>query len=1017
MKHASCSHAAILIMALIVKAPGQVSSAPLMPPLVQSPGLVAPAPAPSPAPQPPAPAATSAITQSGLLPLFAIDVRIDPAWIDGSTFPSASPQFPHNGVSDALQQAWDLLKTDGFNVIRIPVNVDDKQAVARVANICVWAKTNSVLLIPVLTSNESRGTVATANPMADFVPALIAKLRSGDGQQFGAYSQIAYYQISDRMNNPGFHGGRSGQQLQEYAVRVAEGLRKAEIQALQGTNVQPTPIMVSATFDYELIRQGAINGISLDAPTQEKAVAALKDFLTPLAGSPNIDALAIEYLPRSISAGDVDGFAPLLRSLKTVAPGKQLALVTGFSTAFHNPEEQRQFLIVTTGNLADFHASDGAGTHFLGAIFREGLAGQWTSPTPEPDVSQWQWQQRAKELQDMWSHGKNSPDLKWWLEKTEANLGLVQMPASGSGATVTALPGLQVFQQIANAAQAAQAASAAQTAPPATVPVSPQGTPSQPPPGSLTTAFPRATVTQPVIAMNAVAPASQGQSQTSQLVFNLLSQFATQLTTVFISKLNGGGATNIMNTAATSQSVPLAASPMPFTPSPTPDPDSGIPPTSAVGAQPVANTAQPDPAIPQPAAQSAYVAPTAPSPRDGAVNSSAGLGPASNPTATSTKPEASANSGLTPPSTTPPADSGSVATPAQPVSTASPVSPPSVVTSTNAAGDNGSLPAAAFPIPQISYFGVSNNEVGLANQTPPVVLQLTNPSNAVTAPVQVELRLDGVSMVTDQIGPMLPKQSRSVPFSPLSTPAGSHTLDIIMSGSQGAASPPSATLLVQVSLPPSVVPANGPTAATTAFVPLGVRTVLPAIVVAAPPVTPVPVRAAPLLVPAKNAGTTTPVPAVRTISPRIAPVASTAAANPVKPGPSSTPATLPVRTIAPRTPTSSSPTAATPATTLRPAVRTIQPPQSSTAAAAPTPVRPGPRTIMPPTAATSNPLRGAVLPSNPQKTARNPLLAATRTVPASSPNCQPASNGGNTGTTTSSTQANKNTAPCTPARK
>jgi hypothetical protein len=42
-------------------------------------------------------------------------------------------------------------------------------------------------------------------------------------------------------------------------------LRNAEVQALTGTGVQPTPIMVNASFDYELIHQGASVGVPLES--------------------------------------------------------------------------------------------------------------------------------------------------------------------------------------------------------------------------------------------------------------------------------------------------------------------------------------------------------------------------------------------------------------------------------------------------------------------------------------------------------------------------------------------------------------------------------------------------------------------------------------------------------------------------------------------------------------------------------------------------------------------------------
>ena len=86
-----------------------------------------------------APQNLQAISQTGLLPLFAVDMKIDPAWVDGNDMPSKSAQFSHSGVSDTFQQSWDALKAGGFNMLRFPVEVKDSQAAARVANLCIWA--------------------------------------------------------------------------------------------------------------------------------------------------------------------------------------------------------------------------------------------------------------------------------------------------------------------------------------------------------------------------------------------------------------------------------------------------------------------------------------------------------------------------------------------------------------------------------------------------------------------------------------------------------------------------------------------------------------------------------------------------------------------------------------------------------------------------------------------------------------------------------------------------------------
>ena len=53
---------------------------------------------------------TQSISRTGLLPVYALDLQIDPSWVDGMSAPSNSPQFSHNGVNDTLQQAWDTVK-------------------------------------------------------------------------------------------------------------------------------------------------------------------------------------------------------------------------------------------------------------------------------------------------------------------------------------------------------------------------------------------------------------------------------------------------------------------------------------------------------------------------------------------------------------------------------------------------------------------------------------------------------------------------------------------------------------------------------------------------------------------------------------------------------------------------------------------------------------------------------------------------------------------------------------------
>src|SRR5690348_4448143 len=54
-----------------------------------------------------------AVSHTGVLPVFAVDMDIDPSWVDGDTAPSTSPQFSHSGVNDILDQVWTILRPAG----------------------------------------------------------------------------------------------------------------------------------------------------------------------------------------------------------------------------------------------------------------------------------------------------------------------------------------------------------------------------------------------------------------------------------------------------------------------------------------------------------------------------------------------------------------------------------------------------------------------------------------------------------------------------------------------------------------------------------------------------------------------------------------------------------------------------------------------------------------------------------------------------------------------------------------
>lgn len=488
-----------------------------------------------------------AISQTGLLPVFAIEMNFDPSWVDGDNAPSKSATYGHNGVNDKFQSAWDKLKSAGFNTIHFALDLQDAHSATRLANLCIWAKSNNITLIPVLQN------IAVNNPGAVFPAALVSALRAGDGQNAAAYTQIAYFQVETT----------NAAEKQKALLGSIDALRSAELKALQGSGVQPTPIIASVSFDYELVQQKAIADVPLDQATEQKAHASLRKFVMPLAANGNVDAINLAWFPRSISSGDEGHFAALLRELQAAAPEKQVLLTTGFSTAFHPANQQTQFLAVALTNLWDFRVSNGGiNSHFIGVIFEQAFQGaksDLAAPAGSGDPSQWNWSEKAQQLAQMWSGGKSPEDLQWWLNKVEANRGLLSLPSDASGGSggtdFPALPGLQTLQQIASTfAQASQnvafpangfaASSTTNTATNAFA--NPTGIPaaSLNAPASLNVTTGSLPSAASIAGASPVAGAS-AQSPYQQLLMALVQQVTPQITSALITKLtnhSGNGA-------------------------------------------------------------------------------------------------------------------------------------------------------------------------------------------------------------------------------------------------------------------------------------------------------------------------------------------------------------------------------------------------------------------------------------------------------------------------------------------
>jgi hypothetical protein len=411
-----------------------------------------------------------AISQTGLLPVYGVDLDFDPSWVDKAEFPPNSTAYPHYGTNSVLRTVWDALKPLGFNAIRFPVDVrDDKSAVNQIANLCVWAQNSGAHLIPVLTGSDPGQAPAPQYPAqaARVVSQIVATLQKGGTQNLQTYTQILCYQIENELNHAGLHGPGSTQSSGQLLLAAAAAVRAAEQNALTGLGLNATPLAINASFDYELVNGGAIAGATLGDAAYSKAYDSMKQFLGALAASASVDAVAVDWFPGSISAGSVDRFPVLLHSLESDLAGKQIVLTTGFSTGFHSAEEQKNFYALAFANLADYRAHEGVSSPFAGLFFHGALNGADANPSPpSPDlaasVGAWDWPARSAELKRMWSGQGTSDALAWWLKKVTNNMGLASLSLDGSGnAAVAVQPAAVGLSQIANSVSQANTAAAA----------------------------------------------------------------------------------------------------------------------------------------------------------------------------------------------------------------------------------------------------------------------------------------------------------------------------------------------------------------------------------------------------------------------------------------------------------------------------------------------------------------------------------------------------------------------------
>lgn len=398
----------------------------------------------------------TAISETGLLPIYGVDFNVDPTWVDPEIFPSGSPDFPHAGVSAAFQAAWDAVAPAGFSVIRYRVDVRDAAAVAtRVANLCLWASERGVKLVPVLVAEDAGEPLGIdyAGQVSAFVTALLDVLQNAD--RLDLYGQVLAYQLGTKLNHAGLHAQMPRELAQLRLLQAAGALGKAERDTGEAHGVLPTPIMVDASFDFELITSSLMGHAPLDESLYVEAYQRLSGFLRELVASPDVDLVAVEYLPGSLGAGDAGRFERLLHDLTGDLRGKQVVLTTGFSTGFATLDAQREFYALTFANVAGYRATAGADAPFLGVIFREAFSRRDAerdarAATLAPEIADWDWTARAGELTAHWAGSEASDEVRSWLAVIERTLGTVVLePTSAGEPVITAHPAQEALQAIA----------------------------------------------------------------------------------------------------------------------------------------------------------------------------------------------------------------------------------------------------------------------------------------------------------------------------------------------------------------------------------------------------------------------------------------------------------------------------------------------------------------------------------------------------------------------------------------
>jgi hypothetical protein len=369
--------------------------------------------------------------------------------VDGAAYPSQDPVFATNGVTEAFD---DLYRTHmagaGCNTLAVEVSFPcEAETVAnQLANLCAWASgfegTQPYVLISLGGPRDAGSIGEIVSGATSLVASLAAKLKPPAGEEPALYQRIVAYRLGPSVNM--IAAAKGGQM--EAACALAGAVRATVHAAEQATfagALTPTPVELNFSMDHALLARGKLPHGEATAEDIAAVYADLRTYFDRLTAAQSADILGLEWFAGSISGGTSDDVAALLQSICTDYPQNSVLLSkTGASTAFDTEQAQADYYM---GLLAGLAPQAGALPTLLGLCWAYDL----DAPAPEaPDaditqrIAAWDPADAGAKIAAALRGAPDDGDAQWWLERTEAALGLAEVGQDGVLTTKIAAAGL-----------------------------------------------------------------------------------------------------------------------------------------------------------------------------------------------------------------------------------------------------------------------------------------------------------------------------------------------------------------------------------------------------------------------------------------------------------------------------------------------------------------------------------------------------------------------------------------------